>query len=180
MQNGSIIRRNRKRNSDIWQFRWWEKASDGKRIYRRRQIGTVDQIPDIETARKAASLLVPDLNARMAKIKVGFDDHRSVLQPFRTLRIMSDQHLAKLLNQEHLQGLLETMDHSEMERTPIERYPDHRGRILASKPSHREEHVRQDPQRHVSVVQSRLSVRVLRMEIQSDSSVKARSGDRRP
>src|ERR1700751_3910966 len=69
MQNGSIIRRNRKRHSDIWQFRWWEKASDGKRIYRRRQIGTVDQIPDIETARKAASLLVPDLNARIAKSK---------------------------------------------------------------------------------------------------------------
>ena len=65
MQNGSVIRRNRKRNSDIWQFRWWEKASDGKRIYRRRQIGTVDQIPDIETARKAASLLVPGLNARI-------------------------------------------------------------------------------------------------------------------
>ena len=30
MQNGSIIRRNRKRHSDIWQFRWWEKTSEGK------------------------------------------------------------------------------------------------------------------------------------------------------
>jgi integrase len=67
MQNGSVVRRKRKRHSDIWQFRWWEKASDGTRIYRRRQIGTVDQIPDIETARKAARLLVPDLNARIAK-----------------------------------------------------------------------------------------------------------------
>ena len=37
------------------------------KIYRRRQIGTVDQIPDLDTARKAASLLVPDLNARMQK-----------------------------------------------------------------------------------------------------------------
>ena len=69
MQNGIVIRRNRKRNSDIWQFCWWEKASDGKRTYRRRQIGTVDQIPDIETARKEASLFVPDLNARIAKSK---------------------------------------------------------------------------------------------------------------
>ena len=56
-------------HSDIWQFRWREKTADGKKIYRRRQIGTIDQIPDIETARKAASLLVPDLNARMAKSK---------------------------------------------------------------------------------------------------------------
>ena len=69
MQNGSVIRRNRKKHSDIWQFRWWEKTSDGKRIYRRRQIGTVDQIPDLETAREAARLLVPDLNARIAKSK---------------------------------------------------------------------------------------------------------------
>jgi integrase len=69
MQDGSVIRRNRKKHSDIWQFHWWEKTSDGKRIYQRRQIGTVDQIPDLETARKAARLLVSDLNARMAKSK---------------------------------------------------------------------------------------------------------------
>ena len=67
MQNGSIIRRNRKRHSDIWQFRWWEKTSEGKRIYRRREIGTVNQIPDLEAARKAACLVVLELNARRAR-----------------------------------------------------------------------------------------------------------------
>ena len=69
MQNGSVVRRTRKMHSDIWQFRWRENTADGKKIYRRRQIGTVEQIPDLETARKAANLLVPDLNARMAKSK---------------------------------------------------------------------------------------------------------------
>jgi hypothetical protein len=48
-------------------IRWWEKTSKEKRVYRRREIGTVDEIQDLETARKAACLLVPDLNARMAK-----------------------------------------------------------------------------------------------------------------
>jgi hypothetical protein len=67
MQNGSIIKRNRKKHSDIWQFRWWEKTSDGRRVYRRQEIGTIDKIPDLEAARKAASLLVPDLNARRLK-----------------------------------------------------------------------------------------------------------------
>jgi len=67
MQNGSVIRRNRKKHSDIWQFRWWENTPGGKRVYRRKEIGTVDQIPDLETARKAANLLVPDLNVRKAK-----------------------------------------------------------------------------------------------------------------
>lgn len=69
MQNGSVIRRNRKKHSDIWQFRWREETSNGKRVYRRKEIGTVDQIPDLETARKAACLLVPELNARIAKSK---------------------------------------------------------------------------------------------------------------
>ncbi len=67
MQNGSVIRRSRKNHSDIWQFRWWESTADGKRIYRRREIGTVEQIPDLEAARKAASLLVPELNVRKAR-----------------------------------------------------------------------------------------------------------------
>jgi hypothetical protein len=66
MQNGSIIRRVRKKHSDIWQFRWWEKTAEGNRVYRRRVIGTVEQIPDMEGARKAARLLVPDLNAKKA------------------------------------------------------------------------------------------------------------------
>ena len=64
MQNGSVVRRIRKMQSDIWQFRWREETADGKKIYRRRQIGTIDQIPDVETARKVARLLVPDLNPR--------------------------------------------------------------------------------------------------------------------
>ncbi len=71
MQNRSVVRRTRKMHSDIWQFRWRETTADGKRIYRRRQIGTIDQIPDIETARKMATLLVPDLNARLERSKSG-------------------------------------------------------------------------------------------------------------
>ena len=67
MQNGSVIRRNCKNHSDIWQFRGRESTADGKRIYRRREIGTVEQIPDLEAARKAASLLVPELNVRKAR-----------------------------------------------------------------------------------------------------------------
>ena len=64
MQHGSIIRKDRKKHSDIWQFRWREDTAEGKKIYRRRDIGSIDQIPDLETARKVALLVVPDLNAR--------------------------------------------------------------------------------------------------------------------
>lgn len=67
MQNGSIVRRNRKNQADIWQFRWREKTSEGNRVYRRMEIGMVDQFPILEAARKAASLLVPDLNVTNAR-----------------------------------------------------------------------------------------------------------------
>jgi len=70
MQNGSIVRRPRKKHSDIWQFRWWERTVGGTKIYRRRLIGTIDQIPDLEAARRAACLLVPELNARKASAAV--------------------------------------------------------------------------------------------------------------
>jgi hypothetical protein len=69
MQNGSIIRRTRKRHSDIWQFRWWERSAEGRKIYRRKLIGTTDQIPDLEAARKAARLLIPDLNVKRAALE---------------------------------------------------------------------------------------------------------------
>jgi hypothetical protein len=65
MQDRSIIRRARTKHSDIWEFRWREKTAEGKKFYRRRIIGTVEQIPDIEAARKAARPLV-DLNAKAA------------------------------------------------------------------------------------------------------------------
>ena len=67
MQNGSVIRQHRKKHSDVWHFRWWERTLDGRKVYRRREIGTIDQIPNLETARRVAQLLVPALNTKKAK-----------------------------------------------------------------------------------------------------------------
>jgi hypothetical protein len=46
MQQGSLIKSGRKRGPDVWQFRWADKGPFGKRIYRRRVIGTVFQYTD--------------------------------------------------------------------------------------------------------------------------------------
>jgi hypothetical protein len=46
MQRGSLIKSNRKRGPDIWQFRWTERGPHGKRIYRKSVIGTVCQYYD--------------------------------------------------------------------------------------------------------------------------------------
>ena len=102
MQNGSVVRRTRKMHSDIWQFRWREKTADGRKIYRRRQIGTIDQIPDIETARKAASLLVPDLNARTAKAQSVSMTIAQLCSHFEQCELCPANTLAKLFNQDNL------------------------------------------------------------------------------
>src|SRR5712671_2798778 len=61
MQQGSLIRSNRKRGPDVWQFRWADRGPQGKRIYRKRVIGTVCQYPDADSARKSVTGLLREL-----------------------------------------------------------------------------------------------------------------------
>jgi integrase len=63
MQQGSLIRSGRKRGPDVWQFRWSDRGPFGKRIYRRRVIGTAFQYPDADSARNAVTGLLRELNA---------------------------------------------------------------------------------------------------------------------
>jgi len=51
MQQGSVILTSRKFGPDVWQFRWSEKDRNGRRIYRKRVIGTV---PNIQTSKQRA------------------------------------------------------------------------------------------------------------------------------
>jgi integrase len=67
MQQGSLIRRYRKRGPDVWQFRWADRGPFGKRIYRRRVIGTVCQYPDADSARKSVAGLLTEINANGVK-----------------------------------------------------------------------------------------------------------------
>jgi hypothetical protein len=48
MQRGSSIRKRRKRDPDIWLFRWSKKGPRGKRVYCKRVIGTIEEYPDAE------------------------------------------------------------------------------------------------------------------------------------
>jgi hypothetical protein len=46
MQRGSPVKAARKNGPNVWQFRWSEKGGDGRRVYRKRVIGTIDQYSD--------------------------------------------------------------------------------------------------------------------------------------
>ena len=46
MQYGSLVRASRSRGPDVWLFRWSEEGYGGKRVCRKRFIGTVDEYSD--------------------------------------------------------------------------------------------------------------------------------------
>jgi hypothetical protein len=55
-------RNSRKEGPDAWQFRWSETRLDGKRLYRKKIVGTVEQYPDEGAARRAVVGLVSEIN----------------------------------------------------------------------------------------------------------------------
>jgi len=76
MQQGSIIRSERKHGPDVWQFRWSEIGPKGQRVYRKRVVGTVDDYPDSEAVRESVQGLVTkpivvDLHMRPPTMTVG-------------------------------------------------------------------------------------------------------------
>jgi integrase len=62
MQNGSMATKARLEGADVWEFRWSEKGSNGRRVYRKRVVGTVDSYPNIEVARAAVAGLIAEVN----------------------------------------------------------------------------------------------------------------------
>ena len=60
MQHGCMQRNSRKEGPDVWQFRWSETRLDGKRLYRKKIVGSVEQYPD--AARRSVVGLVSELN----------------------------------------------------------------------------------------------------------------------
>jgi hypothetical protein len=55
-------RNTRKEGPDVWQFRWSETRLDGKRLYHKKIVGTVEQYPDEDAARRSVVGLVSELN----------------------------------------------------------------------------------------------------------------------
>ena len=62
MQNGSIMRSERRQGPDVWEYRWREPGADGKRKHRRIVVGSVDRIADKAAAFRATSALRRDIN----------------------------------------------------------------------------------------------------------------------
>ena len=70
MQSGSVIRAERQRGPDVWEFRWREPDADGKRKHRRMVLGSVEQLTDEAAARQAISALPLELNRGSTWLKI--------------------------------------------------------------------------------------------------------------
>jgi hypothetical protein len=70
MQNGSVIRAERQRGPDVWEFRWREPGADGKRRHRRMVLGSVEQLGDEAAARQAIARLKLEFNRGGAWLKM--------------------------------------------------------------------------------------------------------------
>lgn len=62
MQKGSLTQRSRLEGPDVWEFRWSEKGPYGRRVYRKRVVGTIDEYPDDHAARGAVAGLIAEVN----------------------------------------------------------------------------------------------------------------------
>jgi hypothetical protein len=47
MHRGSLLKAERKNGPDVWRFRRSEKGGDGKRVYRKQVVGTIEQYADV-------------------------------------------------------------------------------------------------------------------------------------
>jgi len=69
MQMGSLIRRARHSQSEVWEFRWREPGPNGTRRHRRIVVGSIDQISDESAARRAVAALQIEINQNRQSIQ---------------------------------------------------------------------------------------------------------------
>jgi integrase len=61
-QEGSLKLEKRKRGPDVWVFRWWDTDAAGIRVYRKQQIGNLDEYPTAAAAKVAGNALRLTIN----------------------------------------------------------------------------------------------------------------------
>jgi integrase len=90
MQNGSLIRSERQRGPDVWEFRWREHAGNGKRTHRRIVLGSVERLVDEESARQMVSALCIHINAGDARVKANITTVSQLAEHYRQRELKPD------------------------------------------------------------------------------------------
>jgi len=106
MQQGSVLQSSRKCGPGVWLFRWSEKNSSGRRVYRKRVIGTVLEYGDEAAVRRAAVGILSDLNVRSSHDRIGFITVNQLCEHFEQREVRAGTSLWSLSTQRTYRGYI--------------------------------------------------------------------------
>jgi len=90
MQLGSLLRSGRRRGPDIWEFRYRDRRHNGRRIYRRIKIGTVQQFKTEAAARKGIAGLVREINFGEIRFRTTMMTVAELVEHYRQRELIQD------------------------------------------------------------------------------------------
>src|SRR6266403_2714992 len=90
MQLGSLLRSGRRRGPDIWEFRYRARRQNGRRIYRRIKIGTVQQFKTEAAARKGIAGLVREINFGEIRFRTTTMTVAELVEHYRQRELIQD------------------------------------------------------------------------------------------
>jgi integrase len=125
MQHDCMERLNRKRGSEVWQFRWSVTDADGKRLYHKKIVGTVERYPDENAARRSVVGLVLEINTDGGATNSGPMTVAQLCDHFEQRELAKENTWRKLRHQESLQSVIEPLDSSPLAEPQACRCPNH-------------------------------------------------------
>ena len=90
MQLGSLIRTGRRRGPDIWEFRYRDRRHNGRRIYRRIKIGTVQEFRTETSARKGIAGLIREINFGEIRFRTTTMTVAELVEHYRQRELIQD------------------------------------------------------------------------------------------
>jgi hypothetical protein len=113
MQQGSIIKAERKNGLAVWQFRWSETGPQGQRVYRKRVVGTIEDYADSEAVREAFQSLIAKPSSGVLHVRPTTMTVGDLCQHFRQRELVQDDNWRSYSTRKNYSLLLK-LDHSEV------------------------------------------------------------------
>ena len=90
MQLGSLLRSSRRRGPDVWEFRYRERAHNGRRIYRRIKVGTVRDFRTEVSVRKGITGLIREINFGDVRVRATTMTVAELVEHYRQRELAAD------------------------------------------------------------------------------------------
>ena len=108
MQHGCMERLNRKRGPEVWQFRSSVTGPEGKRLYHKKIVGTVEQYRDETAVRRAVVGLLSEINTYVQSRNSPAMTIAQLCDHFEQ-RELGRKHMAQSRHEKDLQSVLDSL-----------------------------------------------------------------------